>query len=304
MSVTTSAVRASVERAAAYVYRQGRPVDAAELAFHLGRGRADVVLEVLYAYRNSDGGFAHAIEPDVRAHTSTVLATTMALQTMVRVKADGYHPLVQGAMRFLVDHYDLRTQNWPLVNAEAKNAPCAPWWKDYNLEEPGELNPRAEILSYFIRFDHGKHDAMADEVRRRVISRLSKDQPLEMHEAQCVARLLRTPGIDSTLERACREALERDLSKLLPQRREDCAGYVLKPMTIARRPNSVLAGLVEQAVPMQHEYELSVQSSEGSWAPSWSWADLNPAAWAQAERDWRSLLTMFTASSLFAYSRG
>jgi hypothetical protein len=262
-----------------------------------------VVLEALYAYRNTDGGFGWGIEPDVRWEGSTVLGTTMALQTLVRIKADGYHPLVQGAMRYLVEQYDLRTGNWALVNEGAKAVVGAPWWRGYEPSQPGELNPRAEILSYFVRFDHGQHAAMAEEVRRRVISRLSKEEPLEMHEAQCVARLLRTPGIDSTLERACREALERDLGKLLPKTREECAGYVLKPMTIARRPNSVLAGLVEHAVPVQHEYELSVQGKDGSWGPSWSWSDQDPAGWAEAERDWKSLLTMFTASSLFAYSK-
>lgn len=296
-----------VERAVAYVYRQGRPVDAAELAFHIGHGRADATVEALTAYRNSDGGFGHAFEPDVRHPGSTVLATTSALQCMVRTKVDGYHPLIQGAMRFLVESYDLKTQNWHLVTAEAKTAACAPWWKAYDASEPGpltsELNPRAEVLSYFIRFDQGRHQTLHDETRRLVLGRLSRETPLEMHEAQCVARLLRTPGIDATIERTAREALELSLPKLLPKTKADCAGYVLKPMTIARRPNSVLAGLVEHTVSLQHEYERETQRTDGSWGPAWSWAELDAAAWAQAEREWRSVMTMFTASSLYAYGK-
>lgn len=296
-------VQGAVEKARAYVNRNGRPVDAAELAFHLGRGRADATVEMLYAYRNPDGGFGHAFEPDVRYPGSTVLATSVALQCMVRTKVDPYHPLVGGAMRFILDTYDMRTKNWPLVTEEAKKAPCAPWWKGYEVGNPSALNPRAEILSYFIRFDRGQHEALHEEVRRAVLSRLAKEEQMEMHEALCVARLHRTPGLDATLERATREALERDLPKLLPKNKEECKGYVLKPMTIARRPNSVLAGLVEPAVPIQHAFELEIQAADGSWSPAWNWAEVDAEAWKQAEREWKSNLTMFTASSLYAYGR-
>lgn len=292
----------SIERAVKYVYRQGRPVDAAELAFHLERGRADAAVEALSAYRTPDGGFGHALEPDVRAESSTVYATTIALQCMVRLKVDGYHPLVQGAMRYLVEHYDLRTAGWALVDDAAKAAACAPWWKGYDAAQWSELNPRAEILSYFVRFDHGRHDALAEEIRRKVLSRLAKEDALDKHDAQCVARLLRSPGIDGTLERACREALERDLPKLLPKTKAEMAGYALKPMTIARRPNSVLAGLVQDRVPAQHEYELETQSPDGSWGPAWNWGEASKD-WTLAEREWRSQLTMFTTSSLYAYGR-
>jgi hypothetical protein len=294
---------ATVEKAMGFVYREGRPVDTAELAYHLGRGRADSAVEVLYAYRNADGGFGRGVDPDVRHPGSTVLATCAVMQTLVRLKVDAYHPLVQGAMRFFVEHYDMKTKDWSLVTPEAKLAACAPWWKTYDYGQWGGVNARAEILSYFVRFDFGRHEALAAEVRMQLVSRLAKDEKLEMHEVQCVARLLRSPGIDSTLERVCREALERDLPGMLPRTKEQCRGYVLKPLTIARRPNSVLAGLVEGCIPVQHEYEVESQRPDGSWEVPWNWAEVDAAEWARAEREWRSKLTMLTASSLFAFNR-
>lgn len=292
---------AAVERAVSYVYRHGRPVDAAELACHLGHCDFSAAVAALSGYRNADAGFGHALEPDVRHRASTTLATNTAMQTMVRLKVPGYNDLIQGAMRFYVETYDADLIDWPLVTEAAKAAPCAPWWKGYDPKQWTGLNPRAEVLSYFIRFDYNAHEKLAADVRRAVLSELAKHEPLEQHAAQCVARLLRTPGIDSTLERACREKLERDLPKLLPKTKEDCKGYVLKPLTIARRPNSVLAGLVTHAIKMQHEHEFETQSPDGSWGPAWSWSDQDPTAWSQAEPEWRSIITMLTASSLAAY---
>lgn len=295
---------AAVDRAVAYVFRHGRPVDAAELAFHLGQGTADVVMHLLGAYRNLDGGFGHGLEPDVRSPASSVLATTVALQRMVRVRVDPKHPMVRTAMGFLAGQMDPETTNWPLVTAEVRESACAPWWRGYNASEWGELNPRAEVLSYFVRFGgSGGGGGVFDEARRLVLSRLAKETALDMHELQCVARLLRTPGIDGTVERTCREALERDLPKVLPRSAEQCAGYVLKPLTVARRPNSVLAGLVESSVEVQHGYEVATQRRDGAWDVPWNWNEPDSQDWRAAEREWRSHLTMLTASSLHAYGR-
>lgn len=311
MPVTRIELQSCIQKAIDYVYRHARPVDAAELAFHLGQGSCDVVLNLLSAYQNPDGGFGHAIEPDVRCATSTVLATTVAMQRMVRVQVNPYHPMVLSAIRYLVDQYELTTKNWPLVNEAARAGVCAPWWKKFEPGKPStwsEVNPRAEILSYFLRFDqarHGglNHQAMYDEARRVLLSRLAKEDALEMHEVQSVARLLRSPGIDGTIERTCREALERDLPRMLPKSVEQCRGYVLKPLTIARRPNSVLSGLVESAVNIQHEFEVTSQRADGSWDVPWNWSEVDAGEWAKAEVEWRGMLTMLTASSLSAYAR-
>lgn len=312
MPVTRIELQSCIQRAIDYVYRHARPVDAAELAFHLGQGSTEVVLTLLSSYQNPDGGFGHAIEPDVRCAGSTVLATTVALQRMVRVQVNPFHPMVLSAIRYLVDQYHLPSKNWPLINDEARAGVCAPWWKSFDPSRPetwSELNPRAEILSYLLRFDqsrHGglNHQAMYDEARRLMLSRLAKEQPLDRAEVQCVARLLRSPGIDQTIERTCREVLERDLPKMLPRTVDDCRRRdVLKPLTIARRPNSVLAGLVEGSVTVQHEYEVRSQRPDGSWEVPFDWGGSEPTEWTRAEREWRGMLTMLTASSLAAYAR-
>lgn len=304
----TNTTAHAIDRATTYVFRHARPIDAAELAFHLGRGAPGVVLELLRAYQNPDGGFGHALEPDVRSPQSSVMATTVALQRMLRVQANPFDPLPQAAIRYLVDQYNFTTKNWPLVSPTNTEHPCAPWWKSYNPDQWGELNPRAEVISYLIRFDQARHGGLAhqgifDEARRHLLSRLAKEDALDMHEIQCVARLLRSPGVDPTIQRTAREALERDLPKVLPRTKEQCAGYVLKPLTIARRPNSVLAGLVEHAVPVQHAYELETQRPDGSWPVPWNWDEPTNPHWLAAEHDWRGYLTMLTASSLHAYQK-
>ena len=47
-----------------------------------GRGSSQAILSALRAYRNLDGGFGHALEPDVRAPDSMPLHTELALRAL------------------------------------------------------------------------------------------------------------------------------------------------------------------------------------------------------------------------------
>lgn len=53
------------ERARAFLYRSARPLDIARFQCHFKNGGKGAVLAALAADQNEDGGFGHALEPDL-----------------------------------------------------------------------------------------------------------------------------------------------------------------------------------------------------------------------------------------------
>lgn len=79
----------SVDVAAAegFVLANARLLDRHRLAVLLHGAPIAPVLDALRAYRNSDGGFGHALEPDVRASDSEPASTLHALEVLIAVGA-------------------------------------------------------------------------------------------------------------------------------------------------------------------------------------------------------------------------
>ncbi|MBJ8341354.1 hypothetical protein JGU71_20930 [Antrihabitans sp. YC3-6] len=71
-----------------FVHANARVLDRHRLAALRGRP-ADPVLTALRAYRNSDGGFGHALEPDVRTPDSETTCALHALEVLAEVGALG-----------------------------------------------------------------------------------------------------------------------------------------------------------------------------------------------------------------------
>jgi hypothetical protein len=70
-----------------FVLANARLLDRHRLAVLLHGAPVAPVLDGLRAYRNSDGGFGHALEPDIRSPTSEPSATLHALVVLARVGA-------------------------------------------------------------------------------------------------------------------------------------------------------------------------------------------------------------------------
>ena len=72
----------SLERAAEFMWRNARLLDRAMFAREFLGGPPGAVITALMAYRNTDGGFGNALEPDVRAPGSMPLHCEQALYVL------------------------------------------------------------------------------------------------------------------------------------------------------------------------------------------------------------------------------
>jgi hypothetical protein len=87
MTTNVHNTRADVNAAERFLLANARLLDRHRLAVLLHDGPVEPVLDALRAYRNPDGGFGHALEPDIRAPSSEPSATMRALEVLEEVGA-------------------------------------------------------------------------------------------------------------------------------------------------------------------------------------------------------------------------
>jgi hypothetical protein len=75
-----------LDAAISFVATHGRVLDRRRLRLLLGAGSADDVLAALDAYRNPDGGYGWALEPDQRSATSQPVAVMHALEVLADIR--------------------------------------------------------------------------------------------------------------------------------------------------------------------------------------------------------------------------
>ena len=68
-----------------FILTNARMIERRLFEFHFENGTTEGVFHAVYAYRNSDGGFGHGMEPDTASPESQPLFSIMALETLDEV---------------------------------------------------------------------------------------------------------------------------------------------------------------------------------------------------------------------------
>jgi hypothetical protein len=116
-----------LDKAARFVADNARLIDRHRHAALIAQGPREPVLAALRAYRNEDGGFGHALEPDLRAPTSQPGATLYALEMLAELDAFD-DPLAAGAIAWIPTIADV-DGGIPFVVGDVDRWPHAPWWQ-------------------------------------------------------------------------------------------------------------------------------------------------------------------------------
>lgn len=276
-----------------YISASARPIDRSLFEFLEGQQDASRILEALAAYQNDNGGFGHALEPDLRTPHSSALATSVAFQYLVAVDAPATNELVGTGVRYLVESLDSSAYRWQTIHPSTNDYPSAPWW-DYqrSLRSTEWGNPSAEILGYLLRFAELVNDeSLLASLRERALVRLSQiDQP-DFHELLCYKRLF------EQADTATKARLFPKLSALMVKSVEPdprkWTSYQATPLTFVDWPESPFASLFDWAL-LEADFERLLGSTvDGDhWEPSWSWNNTFPDEWKMAKREWSGKLTV------------
>lgn len=308
--MTKQLAAAQFAQARAYLLDTARPLEAAIFRYRFEGGDPEAIYAELAGFQNPDGGFGRALEPDLRTPASSVLATTTALQKLRMLHTPAHHPLVSGAMRYLLAAYDPQLQSWPLVGPEAEDAPHAPWWNQEGLAErfgSFAVNPRAEVLGYLFEFAE-ETDAAAVELRDQlgplvVENLLARTESLSGDEFLCCQRLVDSPGLPANTAVDLQRWLLRMAEGAIAVDPATWSGYVLQPLQAAPNRTAPMGIPLSHILPANLDFIIDSQNADGSWSPTWSWFGAYDADWPTAAREWRGVLTLERLEWLHAYER-
>jgi hypothetical protein len=279
------------DAATAFIAASARVLDQRRFGRSFQHGDAAPVRDAVAAYRNADGGFGHALEPDLRDPASQPAATEMALRIMD--EADAWDDeLVRGACDWLESVAPAEGGAAPVLPSVTR-WPHAPWWV------PEQGNPASLIQTGMIAgtlHARGVRHPWLDRATETMWTRLAEITNPGAYDMFGVLRFLQhVPDRDRA-----RTVFER-VGPLIPGLAAldpEAPGEVHSPLDFAPDPDSLARALFDKPVIEAHLDHLAQgQRDDGGWTFNW------PAWSPAAERDWRGFLTVDALIRLRANGR-
>jgi hypothetical protein len=279
-----------VDAAERFMLANARLLDRHRLAVLLYGEPTAPVLATLLGYRNRDGGFGHALEPDVRSPESEPAATLHALEVLAEVgelgdamvadatawlarvaEPDGGVPFVMPAAAayphapWMVPSQGGSQLTFAIAGLLWKAGSSDPWlaratdWCWAKLDRPGEMG------GYLVKFALDFLDSVPDEARARAV----------------IGDLRAAIGADGSLP--------------VPGGTED---ERLTPLTLSQRPAGRSRALFTSA---QIEADLDLleggQRDDGGWSFDW-------LGWSPGQSvEWRGIVTLRALATLAKHGR-
>jgi hypothetical protein len=282
-----------LEGAAGFVWRSGRLIDRHRFAhLFLGGDRAPV-LAALAAYRNPDGGFGNALEPDLRGPGSQPEPVEVAFWVLDEVGAMD-DPMVAAACDWLATVTTVEG-GVPFMLPSALEHPRAPWWET-EPDPPAALVPTAAIagLLHKHRVGHPWLEG-ATAFCWRAIEAMTETSPYDVRSV--------LPFLDHVPDRERAEAafakvgaltLEQGLVALDPA----ATGEAHFPLDYAPTPPALARRLFSDELLDAHlDHLVASQQPDGGWLVNWP-------AWTEAAGlEWRAWATVHNLAVLRAYGR-
>lgn len=294
------------EKAERFIKEYGRPLEIARFKYEFNDAPLGEVLEALSGFQNDDGGFGHALEPDLRTRESSVLCTSMALQILRGLSIANTNHLVDSAVKFLCAELNEKQLSWRIIPPSAEKSPRAPWWYQNGREEEFEsfsLNPTAELLGYLYDYSAFVPDRVIKLLSNKVLSEVIGLEEIEMHDLLCCLRLLKTKSLPSSFGDQLTFKINDLIKNTICCNKEDWDSYTLRPLQVIDSPESTFFSGFEVAINLNLDYEIQEQQSNGAWIPTWSWDEQYPNAWKTAKKEWMGVITLEKLLTLKRFGR-
>lgn len=279
-------------RARDFVLCNARLVDRHLFARLFEGASNEAVRDALRAYRNPDGGFGNALEPDKRCPDSQPVDAEVALKILDLVDAFD-DPMVAQVCDWLAQTAD-PSGGVPFVLPSANNYPHAPWW-EAPPEPPPSINPTGSIVAIL-----SKRNVAHPWVERGTAfcwHVLETEQTKGFDDLRCaIAFLEQAADRDRAAAGLARmrdylfssNEIEYDLS---------APGYVHPPLDWAPVPAGFGHGLFSRDQLVEGLAALAdAQRDDGGWPIKW------PAISPGVELEWRGRVTIDALLTLRAYA--
>jgi len=253
---------------------------------------AEAVRAAVLAYRNDDGGFGHAMEPDVRAPDSMPLHCEIALRALCDAGIRDAR-IATGVCDFLamIAEPDGRV---PLVTAKILDYPRAAHWSDPQTggDSPNPTAALAGLLTW-----QGIEHRWLRRASEWCWTRLEK--PIgEAHEIlNALTYLDHAPDRPRAEKLASRVAAQIDAANWY-LKDPASSNYGVTPLQLCPRPDSIgRRAFADELIQSHLEALASRQMDDGGWPISWN------APSPASEFEWRGRWTLEALLCLRAYRR-
>ncbi len=279
--------------AESFIWSAARLVDRHRYSMLFADGPSEPLIDALRGYRNPDGGFGHALEPDLRCPTSQPVPTLYALEILNEAGAAA-SGLARDA-RAWVARVAAPDGALSSVLPGFERYPHAPWFQ----AEPGSIVTLGVAAACHAgNFDHRGDASQGDRATETEAAQWleratdwcwrsieTNDQPRGYWLKYALAFLDAVP--DEQRARAAIVALSArvDMSAIAPA--AGIEGETLRPLDLSPRPGSRSRGLVSASSIEAHLDSVeSEQQEDGGWMFDW-------LAWSPAQTtDWRGNVTI------------
>ncbi|MET7646901.1 hypothetical protein ABZS83_25395 [Streptomyces sp. NPDC005426] len=294
-----------LNRAEQFIWLTARVLEQRRFAHHFLRGSADAVETALAAFRNEDGGYGHALEPDLRGPVSQPLHTAHALSVLDSIaRCDGLR--VERICRFLTD-VSTKEGALPALLPSQRGYPAAPFIPIVD-DPPAELLVTGPVVGLLHR-NAVWHAWLfrATDFCWSAVDALEVSHPYEIEAA--VAFLDGAPDrprAEAAADRLGRLVRDQRLVVLDPTRRAEypvAPGYAPGeqhfPYDYARAPESLARRwFTEAEMDRALDHLAAGQQADGGWPVTWR-------QWAPGTAlEGRPLVTLRALQTLHAYGRG
>ena len=274
-----------IDAARQFVHANGRVIERHRLATLLDGAPLEPLLTALRAYRNPDGGFGHALEPDVRCPGSQTAATLQALGVMVEAGATG-DPMLADAVEWITT-ISLPDGGVPTVLPSATGYPRAPWM------EPSEGSGFLTFALAGKLWQAGADKGWLDAATEWCWSRLEGDEPAGGYTMKFAIDFLDAvpdpPRAAAALERM-RPGLDADGSLAVPGGTEN---ERLTPLDFSPRP-----GLPSRALFTEAQIEADLDRLEKGQRDDGGWT-VEYLQWSPGQAlEWRGIATILALGVL------
>ncbi|MFI8293901.1 hypothetical protein ACIGBL_32680 [Streptomyces sp. NPDC085614] len=267
-------------RAEHFVWLTARVLEQRRFAYHFLRGGAEPVEVALAAYLNEDGGYGHALEPDLRGPVSQPLHTGHALRVLDSIgRCGGLR--VERICRYLTES-STHEGALPAVHPSQCGYPAAPFVPVVD-DPPAALLSTAPVVGLLHR-NQVWHAWLfrATEFCWAAVESLEKSHPYEVEAA--VAFLDGVPDrsrAQAAGDRLGRMVREQGLAVLDPDRLDDfpvAPGYAPGehhyPYDYARVPDSLARRwFTDEEMRRSLDHLAAAQEEDGGWPVAWrQWA--------------------------------
>jgi len=281
------------EKAANFIWENGRLLERRLFEYFFQGGSKHSVLNAIKAYQNEDGGFGHALEPDLRTPESQPLFIEFGLRTLYEAKIQDPE-LAYKVCDYVSRVADLN-EGIATITASSSNYPRAKHWNNPTSEQASF--DRLTSLVGLLNWQGIKHPWLdkAIEVCLNHIRTTRYDDSHTIMNAFCLLESL--PQTDEI------ETLFSKLKNELYQAKFFCLeappqGYGLTPLDFAPVSDSYCRKIFSETIINDHLKALdSQQEEDGGWPISWE----PPGEMARLE--WRAYKTLKCIITLESYKK-